>query len=119
MSAVRDSVIRVTGTFDRDAAERLRHALSTTWAADPGAVLVDFSLAREVSDVGLALVAAPLLGGNLRVRFRGLTQRQRRLLRFLSPGPEREPGPGGGERPPPPARDAGAPFDHAPRALSG
>ncbi len=83
---IRETVIRVTGVFDRDSAARLRGALTSAWASEPGTVLIDFSLTQEVSDVALAAMLNPLRGGDVRLRFRGLTQRQRQLIRLLAPG---------------------------------
>ncbi len=83
---IRETVIRVTGAFDRDSAVRLRSALARAWASEPGTVLIDFSLAQEVSAVGLAAMLEPIRDGEVRLRFRGLTQRQRLLIRMLEPG---------------------------------
>ncbi len=48
-------------------------------------MLIDFSLAQEVSDVALAAMLVPIRDGEVRLRFRGLMQRQRQLIRLLAP----------------------------------
>lgn len=72
-------VIRVDGTFDPQAALRLSGRLGEVPAG--ATLVVDFSRARELQDLGLAMMAAPLAGRPLHVL--GLSQHQRRLLRYL------------------------------------
>lgn len=91
--SVRATVVRVTGRFDRDSASELRRKLSAAWGTEPGTVVIDFSFSAEVSDVGLVALLEPLHDGALRLRFRGLTHRQRKLMRVLAATTE-----------PPPAR---------------
>jgi hypothetical protein len=76
-----DLVIPVEGTFDPMAAAALRARLAELGSA--GCVL-DFSRAREVYDLGLALLAdAVAARPGAPVRFRGLSQHHARMLRYL------------------------------------
>jgi hypothetical protein len=73
-------VIRIDGTFDPQAALRLSGRLDEVPVGSE--VILDFSRARELQDLGLAAVAGPLAGhGPLHVF--GLSHHQRRLLRYL------------------------------------
>lgn len=73
-------VIRIDGTFDRQAAIRLSGWLGEVPRNAP--VVLDFSRVREFHDFGLAAMAGPLagLGG---VQVLGLGWHQQRLLRYF------------------------------------
>ena len=73
-------VIRIDGTFDRQAASRLNGWLGEVPRDAP--VVLDFSRVREFQDFGLAAVAGSLagLGG---VQVLGLGRHQQRLLRYF------------------------------------
>ncbi len=72
-------VIRVQGTFDAAAAERLARALES---APPDEVRVDLSGIRELHDFGIATLAHALeRHGHVAVT--GLSQHQLRLLRYF------------------------------------
>jgi hypothetical protein len=77
-----DTVFSITGAFDPIAASRCRAGLA---ALPPDAcVLLDFSRAWEVADLALAVLATELATPHHpRVLFRGLTQHQERMLRYL------------------------------------
>ncbi|GEJ56119.1 STAS domain-containing protein [Anaeromyxobacter diazotrophicus] len=70
---------RMSGVFDRIGAWALREKLEVETAAD---VLLDFSLVRDFSDLGVAVVAHALHETPRRVRFRGLRQHQLRIFRY-------------------------------------
>jgi anti-anti-sigma regulatory factor len=72
-------VIRVQGTFDAAAAQRLSSALE---GAAPGEVRVDLSDVREFHDFGIAALAHAL-ADHRHVAVTGLTHHQLRLLRYF------------------------------------
>jgi anti-anti-sigma regulatory factor len=73
------TVLRIGGTFDREVAWALRDLV----AREAGEELVlDFSLVRDFSDLGLAVLASALQGSARRVLFRGLRQHQVRIFRY-------------------------------------
>ena len=73
-------VIRIDGTFDPQAALRLSGRLGEVPAG--AELILDFSRARELQDRGLAAMAGPLAGRHP-LHVLGLSQHQRRLLRYL------------------------------------
>lgn len=73
-------VIRVEGTFDRQAATRLSGWLGEIPASAP--LVLDFSGVREVQDLGVAAMAGQLCGRGA-VEVVGLGRHQQRLLRYL------------------------------------
>jgi len=96
MDVTRDTrgevVIRIDGTFDRQAASRLRGWLGEVPAGSP--VVLDFSAVREFQDLGLAAMVSQLAGRGP-VRMVGLDRHQQRLLRYcgVDVGPEGDPRP--------------------------
>jgi anti-anti-sigma regulatory factor len=72
-------VYRVTGVVDRASAWALRQTIESE--SEP-AVLLDFSLVRDFSDLGVAVLAHGLIGATRRVLFRGLRQHQVRIFRY-------------------------------------
>lgn len=74
-------VIKVDGTFDGRAANRLAGWLAEVPPEEP--LVVDFTAVRECQDLGLAAIARGLSvhGGQLAVH--GLTRHQERLLRYF------------------------------------
>ncbi len=74
-------VIRVEGMFDPMAASALRARLAQARPQRP--IVLDFAHAREVSDLGLAVLAHGLASDGSSVRFRGLSQHHERMLRYL------------------------------------
>jgi hypothetical protein len=73
-------VIRIDGTFDRQAASRLSGWLVEVTAGAP--VVLDFSRVREFHDFGVAALANGL-GGRASVQVLGLGRHQQRLLRYF------------------------------------
>lgn len=73
-------VIRVDGTFDPQAALRLSGWLGEVPVG--AEVVLDFSRARELQDLGLAAMAGPL-ADHAPLQVLGLSHHQRRLLRYL------------------------------------
>lgn len=73
-------VIRIDGTFDPQAALRLSGWLGEVPVG--AEVILDFSGARELQDLGLAAVAGRL-SGHAPLHVLGLSHHQRRLLRYL------------------------------------
>jgi hypothetical protein len=73
-------VIRVDGTFDRQAASRLSGWLGEVPAG--AAVVLDFSQVREFHDLGIAAMATGLCGRDA-VQVLGLGRHQQRLLRYF------------------------------------
>lgn len=70
---------RLSGAFDRAGAWALRAKLD----CEPAQELVfDFSLVRDFSDLGIAVVAHGLTESPRRVVFRGLRQHQLRIFRY-------------------------------------
>jgi len=72
-------MFRVAGVFDRNSAWDLREKLEREAETD---VLVDFSLVRDFSDLGVAVLAHALAGTGRRVALRGLRQHQLRIFRY-------------------------------------
>ena len=72
-------VIRLCGVFDRPSAWAVRDRVEREAAQE---VLLDFSLVREFSDLGVAVLAHGLSGLRRRVAFRGLRQHQLRIFRY-------------------------------------
>jgi len=70
---------RLSGAFDRTGAWALRAKLDRETADE---VLLDFSLVRDFSDLGVAVVAHGLQEAPRRIRFRGLRQHQLRIFRY-------------------------------------
>ncbi len=70
---------RVAGVFDRGSAWALRDQLEREGAAE---ALLDFSLVRDFSDLGVAILAHGLAGADGRVLLRGLRQHQQRIFRY-------------------------------------
>ncbi len=71
--------VAVEGTLDPMAASSLRSRLS----GKARSVVLDFSRAREVHDLGLAVLAHGLASEGITARFRGLSHHHERLLRYL------------------------------------
>ena len=72
--------IAVSGLFDAEAAIKLRDLLADQ-SLSTGAV-IDFSKAFDISDVALAALAT--MGSKGTLGFRGISEHQRRLLRYLA-----------------------------------
>lgn len=72
-------VVRLAGIFDRASAWKLRGLVE---AEGPGELLLDFAHVRDLSDLGLAVLAHGLTQRGGRVLFRGLRQHQIRILRY-------------------------------------
>lgn len=72
-------VIRVSGVFDRASAWAVRDRAERETAQE---LLLDFSLVREFSDLGIAVLAHGLSGLRRRIAFRGLRQHQLRIFRY-------------------------------------
>jgi anti-anti-sigma regulatory factor len=70
---------RVVGDFDRNSAWALREQLLREQEQD---AVVDFSLVRDFSDLGVAVLAHALAGMARRVALRGLRQHQLRIFRY-------------------------------------
>jgi anti-anti-sigma regulatory factor len=73
------AIYRLSGVFDRAGAWALRAKLDRETASE---VLLDFSLVRDFSDLGVAVVAHGLTEIPRRVLFRGLRQHQLRIFRY-------------------------------------
>lgn len=73
-------VIRVDGTFDPQAALRVSGWLGEVPSG--AEVILDFSRASELQDLGLAALAGPLVD-HAPLHVLGLSYHQRRLLRYL------------------------------------
>jgi anti-anti-sigma regulatory factor len=73
------AVYRLGGVFDRSTAWTLRERIEGDTARE---VLLDFTLVRDFSDLGVAIVAHGLTGATRRVLFRGLRQHQLRIFRY-------------------------------------
>ena len=71
--------VAVEGTLDPMAASELRSRLAGT----DRRVVFDFGRAREVHDLGLAVLAHGLAADGIPARFRGLSLHQERMLRYL------------------------------------
>lgn len=72
-------LIRVAGTFDRNAATRLSRWLSEVPRAT--SLVIDFSRVDDLQDVGVAAVAQQL-AGHSGVALRGLGRHHLRLLKY-------------------------------------
>jgi STAS domain-containing protein len=86
-----DAVLEIAGPFDAPAATRLRSFLVEL---PPGrSVMLDFSHARDISDLALAVLAMALRGPQRpRVLLTGMMRHQERMLRYLGvDGPVVEP----------------------------
>jgi anti-anti-sigma regulatory factor len=70
---------RLAGVFDRAAAWALREKVDREAGRE---VLLDFSLVRDFSDLGVAVLAHGLTNASRRVLFRGLRQHQLRIFRY-------------------------------------
>jgi hypothetical protein len=79
-----EPVFRVEGVFDPMAATALRAHLRDGPAV--ARVVLDFTHAREVYALGLAVVCHGLVADGVAVRFRGLSQHHDRMLRYLGFG---------------------------------
>jgi len=76
----RGFLVRLSGDFARANAFELQEIVSS----QTGPVAFDFSQVRELDDLGIATLARLLAeSGISRFAFRGLRQRQLRLLRYL------------------------------------
>lgn len=73
-------LIRIDGTFDRQAASRLSGWLGEVPPEAP--VVLDFSRVREFHDFGVAAMASQL-AGRAPVQVVGLGRHQHRLLRYF------------------------------------
>ncbi len=93
-----DAVLEIAGPFDGPAATRLRKFLAEL--PPDRSVMLDFSHARDVSDLALAVLAMALRGPrHPRVLLTGMMRHQERMLRYLGvDGPVVEPR-GGGDLP--------------------
>ncbi len=74
-----ETVIRVQGVFDRQAASALARCLCEMPATAP--LVIDFSQVKSFHDAGVATVARELTGHAGRA-VRGLDRHHRRLLRY-------------------------------------
>ncbi len=72
-------VLRVVGVFDRAAAWMLRDRAEQETARE---LILDFSLVRDFSDLGVAVLAHGLQACTARIRLRGLRQHQLRIFRY-------------------------------------
>ena len=73
------AVLRVRGVVDRDSARTLGERIARDGAAE---LLLDVTLVREFSDLGVAALATALQKAPGRVVFRGLRQHQLRMFRY-------------------------------------
>lgn len=73
------AVLQVKGSFDREAAWALRDRLAREPADE---LLIDFQLANDFSDLGIAVLAYALQRSPRRVLFCGLRQHQVRIFRY-------------------------------------
>ncbi len=81
-----DAVVAIEGTLNPAAAAELRNGLATVPADEH--VILDFSHVRTVEDIALATLADGLVADHrVNVRFRGLSQHQERVLRYLGMDP--------------------------------
>jgi anti-anti-sigma regulatory factor len=85
-----ETVIAISGVFDGDAASKLRALFTRHPIGDRSGVVVDFTRAREITDVGLAALVDGQRTHEVQLRIRGLSQRHNRMLRFLSPDGARD-----------------------------
>lgn len=86
-----DAVLSISGPFDAPAASKLRTFL-VELPPDRN-VMLDFSHARDISDLALAVLAMALRGPrHPRVLLTGMMKHQERMLRYLGvDGPVVEP----------------------------
>ena len=70
---------RVSGVFDRGSAWTLLQQVESESGRD---VLLDFSLVRDFSDLGVAVLAHGLIGAPRRILCRGLRQHQVRIFQY-------------------------------------
>jgi hypothetical protein len=76
-----DVVIPIEGAFHPMAAAALRTRIGTLRSA--ARLVIDFTRAREVSDLAIAVLAHGLVSDRVAVRLRGLSQHHERMLRYL------------------------------------
>lgn len=78
-------VVAIRGLFDAPAAARLRAAcMEAARTNHAKRIVVDFSRATEITDIALAiLIEQQVAGEGPRLRFRGLSKRHNRMLRYL------------------------------------
>jgi hypothetical protein len=81
-----ETVIAVDGLFDGEAASRLCELYLQPAQVSRSKVVVDLSLAREVTYVALAVLTDLRRGTAGRVHLRGLPQRHSRMLQYLEAG---------------------------------
>lgn len=72
-------IYRLAGSFDRAGAWDLRARIDRDAVPE---VLLDFSMVREFSDLGLAVVAHGLIAGSKHVHLRGACQHQLRIFQY-------------------------------------
>jgi hypothetical protein len=84
------TVIRVSGTFDRTSAFELTRRVQGEPRDER--VVLDFSLVCEFADLGVAALASGLAGGDRRLQLRGLRQHQLRIFRYFGVDVEHAPG---------------------------
>lgn len=72
-------IFRMSGVFDRASAWKLRESIERESGSE---LLLDFSRVRDVSDLGVAVLAHGLSRRQERVLFRGLRQHELRILRY-------------------------------------
>ena len=86
-----DAILEIAGPFDGPAATRLRKFLAEL--SPDRSVMLDFSHARDISDLALATLAMALRGPRRpRVLLSGMMRHQERMLRYLGvDGPVVEP----------------------------
>ena len=78
------SVIHVEGPFEVEGASKLRALLMSQRTSNSTRAVIDFTRARDITDIALAAVVEMVRDERLRVRPRGLSARHSRMLRFLS-----------------------------------
>jgi hypothetical protein len=76
----RDPIIHIEGVFDPIAGTALGARLATG-GAQP--TVLDFSRARDVSDLALAVLAHGMAKDGIAARFRGLSHHHERMLRYV------------------------------------
>ncbi len=97
-------VYRLSGVFDRDSAWALRQQVESESERD---VLLDFSLVRDFSDLGVAVLAHGLTSAPRRILFRGLRQHRLRVFRYCGVAPDELPGREAARAEPPGAEEGG------------
>jgi anti-anti-sigma regulatory factor len=83
-----EAVIHITGLFDAEAAAKLRSIFMSQSTSPSTQAVIDFTKARDITDIALAALLGVMRDDRLQVRTRGLTARHNRMLRFLSSGNE-------------------------------